>query len=108
MAAFKIGLPLKTYSVQLIKCLIAAFIVRSSACTVNDIIDRRMDADVGMYFFEQRLCIAHDYVRNGIPERTQGRPLPSGRISVSSALIFLFVQYFLGISFFYFAFSKLA
>ncbi|KAF8179879.1 UbiA prenyltransferase family [Pholiota molesta] len=87
MAAFKIGLPLKTYSVQLVKCLIAAFIVRSSACTVNDIIDRRMDADV---------------------ERTQGRPLPSGRISVSSALIFLFVQYFLGISFFYFAFSELA
>jgi 4-hydroxybenzoate polyprenyltransferase len=56
MAAFKIGLPLKTYSVQLIKCLIAAFIVRSSACTVNDIIDRRMDADVGMYIFLSRGC----------------------------------------------------
>ncbi|KAF9484267.1 UbiA prenyltransferase [Pholiota conissans] len=87
MAAFRIKLPLGIYAVQLMKCFVGAIIVRSSACTVNDIIDREMDAGVG---------------------RTQRRPLPSGQISVSSALIFLLFQYVLGISFFYLAFSNTA
>ncbi|KAF5324979.1 hypothetical protein D9619_010110 [Psilocybe cf. subviscida] len=80
MAAFRIGLPCKEYILGLIKFFIAAFILRSSACTVNDIVDREMDAGVS---------------------RTQSRPLASGRVSVRSALIFLLVQYSVGISFFH-------
>ncbi|PPQ79022.1 hypothetical protein CVT25_002331 [Psilocybe cyanescens] len=81
MAAFSIQLPVKTYAIELLKFLIGAFILRSSACTVNDIFDRRVDAGV---------------------ERTRNRPIPSGRISVFAAIIFLFAQYAVGIAFFYF------
>ncbi|KJA23750.1 hypothetical protein HYPSUDRAFT_137304 [Hypholoma sublateritium FD-334 SS-4] len=87
MSAFRTGVNPTAYSAQLFKCYIAAFIVRSSACTVNDIVDRDMDMGV---------------------ERTRNRPLPSGRVSVSSALIFLFVQYTVGLVFFYLAFPGLA
>ncbi|KAF8879829.1 UbiA prenyltransferase family-domain-containing protein [Infundibulicybe gibba] len=76
MAAFAISLPFAQYSVYLGKCLLGAFILRSSACTINDIFDRDMDAGV---------------------ERTKNRPLASGRISVHSAILFLMVQYFIGI-----------
>ena len=47
MAAYKMELAIDIYLLDLIKCFCAAFIVRSSACTVNDIFDRRMDAGVG-------------------------------------------------------------
>jgi len=50
MAAFKINLPLASYSFEIVKCFMGAFILRSSACTVNDIIDRNMDAGVGMNY----------------------------------------------------------
>lgn len=46
MAAFRTGLPLKDYALELLKFFIAAFILRSAACTVNDIVDRDMDAGV--------------------------------------------------------------
>lgn len=49
MAAFHTHLPLKVYAVDLFKCLISAFIMRSSACTINDIFDRKMDAGVGKF-----------------------------------------------------------
>ncbi|KAH0578763.1 hypothetical protein H2248_003883 [Termitomyces sp. 'cryptogamus'] len=80
MAAFATGLPLQLYGSHLIECFISAFLLRSSACTVNDIFDREIDAGV---------------------ERTRGRPLASGRISVFAATVYLFVQYIMGISFFY-------
>jgi hypothetical protein len=48
MAAFKINLPFASYGFEIVKCFMGAFILRSSACTVNDIIDRNMDAGVGM------------------------------------------------------------
>lgn len=35
-------------------------------------------------------------------ERTKNRPLASGRLSVFAATVFLFIQYFIGIVFFYF------
>ncbi len=47
MAAYTISQPLNGYVYDLLKCLIGAFILRSSACTVNDIFDREMDAGVG-------------------------------------------------------------
>ena len=47
MAAYKRELTIDAYLLGLTKCMCAAFIVRSSACTVNDIFDREMDAGVG-------------------------------------------------------------
>ena len=47
MAAFRVGLPIQAYGPALLKCFIGAFILRSSACTINDIFDRKMDAGVG-------------------------------------------------------------
>ena len=47
---------------------LGAFVMRGAGCVVNDLADRKYDALV---------------------ERTKGRPLPSGRVSVLQALIFL-------------------
>ena len=47
MAAYKRELTIDAYLLDLTKSLCAAFIVRSSACTVNDIFDRKLDAGVG-------------------------------------------------------------
>ena len=49
MAGFTTNLPLDTYAIDLSKCLLGAFLLRSSACTINDIFDRKMDAGVGEY-----------------------------------------------------------
>ncbi|RDB17109.1 4-hydroxybenzoate polyprenyltransferase, mitochondrial [Hypsizygus marmoreus] len=87
MAAFKTGLPLERYGFDLAKCFIGAFLLRSSACTINDIFDREMDAGV---------------------ERTKGRPLASGRMSVLGATVYLLVQYILGILFFFVTVHNLA
>ena len=47
MAAYKSGITIDVYLLDLTKSFCAAFIVRASACTVNDIFDRKMDAGVG-------------------------------------------------------------
>ncbi|PCI51536.1 MAG: 4-hydroxybenzoate octaprenyltransferase [Alphaproteobacteria bacterium] len=47
---------------------IGAFVMRGAGCVVNDLADRKYDAMV---------------------ERTKGRPLPSGRVSVWQAFVFL-------------------
>ncbi|KAF8217501.1 UbiA prenyltransferase family [Mycena galopus ATCC 62051] len=78
MAAYATGLPLHAYCAGLAKCFISAFVMRSSACTINDIFDRKMDA------------------------RFRDRPLPSGRISVQAATLYLTLQYALGVIFFCF------
>ncbi|KAJ7272422.1 UbiA prenyltransferase family-domain-containing protein [Mycena rebaudengoi] len=80
MAAYTTSLPLSIYVLSLAKALVGAFLLRSSACTINDIFDREMDAGV---------------------ERTRNRPLASGRVSVLGATVFLIVQYALGVTFFY-------
>lgn len=89
MASYSMAptIALYSYAYKLIECLIGAFIIRSSACTVNDIFDMNMDAGV---------------------ERTKNRPLPSGRITVLAATVFLLVQYALGILFFYLTLDGLA
>ncbi|KAG2006912.1 4-hydroxybenzoate polyprenyl transferase [Coprinopsis cinerea AmutBmut pab1-1] len=79
MAAYRTHIPLPAYGACLFKSLLGAFIIRCSACTVNDIFDRKMDAGV---------------------ERTRNRPLASGRISVTSATFYLFLQYAVGVIFF--------
>ncbi|KAG6805532.1 hypothetical protein H0H93_004612, partial [Arthromyces matolae] len=43
-----------------------------------------------------------------IVERTKTRPLACGRISVFAATVYLFVQYVIGITFFYFTVHDLA
>jgi 4-hydroxybenzoate polyprenyltransferase len=55
---------------------IGAIVMRGAGCTVNDIIDRKIDAQV---------------------ERTRGRPLPSGQVSLFSALVFLALELALGL-----------
>ena len=51
--------------------------MRGAGCTYNDILDRKLDAGV---------------------ERTRGRPLPSGRVSVRAAAIFLVAQALAGLA----------
>jgi 4-hydroxybenzoate polyprenyltransferase len=53
-----------------------AVIMRGAGCTVNDVADHKIDALV---------------------ERTRHRPIPSGRISVSAALVFLVAQLLAGL-----------
>ena len=57
--------------------LIGAIAMRGAGCTYNDILDRRLDAGV---------------------ERTRGRPLPSGRVSVGAAAAFLVAQSLVGLA----------
>jgi len=76
MAAYSHRIPLQEYTELLLKSVFGAFIMRTSACTVNDIFDREFDASV---------------------ERTKNRPLASGRISVFAATLFLILQYIVGI-----------
>jgi 4-hydroxybenzoate polyprenyltransferase len=52
-------------------CALGAFLMRGAGCTWNDITDREIDAAVA---------------------RTRSRPLPSGQISVRTALIWMGVQ----------------
>ena len=56
---------------------VGAVVMRGAGCTVNDILDRHIDAEV---------------------ERTKGRPLPSGRIGLRGALLFLAMQSLLGLA----------
>tara|TARA_B100001939_G_scaffold315424_1_gene300620 strand:+ start:17635 stop:18585 length:951 start_codon:yes stop_codon:yes gene_type:complete len=60
-----LGLPHPEF---LILFAIGAFVMRGAGCVVNDLADRNFD---------------------GMVERTRGRPLPSGRVSVKQALLFL-------------------
>ena len=52
-------------------CTAGAFLMRGAGCTWNDILDKDFDALV---------------------ERTRSRPIPSGQISIWSALVWMFVQ----------------
>jgi 4-hydroxybenzoate polyprenyltransferase len=57
--------------------LVGAIAMRGAGCTYNDILDRKLDAGV---------------------ERTRGRPLPSGRVSVGAAAAFLVAQALVGLA----------
>ena len=56
---------------------VGAFVMRGAGCVVNDLADRKYDAMV---------------------ERTKGRPLPSGRVSVLQAFIFLGILCLIGLA----------
>lgn len=55
--------------------VVGAIVMRGAGCTYNDLLDRKIDAQVA---------------------RTAGRPLPSGRVSVRGAIVWLLVQLGLG------------
>jgi len=55
---------------------VGAVVMRGAGCTINDILDRDIDAQV---------------------ERTRGRPLPSGQVSLKGALLFLAAQLAVGL-----------
>jgi 4-hydroxybenzoate polyprenyltransferase len=57
--------------------LIGAIAMRGAGSTYNDILDRKLDAGV---------------------ERTRGRPLPSGRVGVRAAAVFLVFQALIGLA----------
>jgi 4-hydroxybenzoate polyprenyltransferase len=57
--------------------LIGAIAMRGAGSTYNDILDRKLDAGVA---------------------RTKGRPLPSGRVSVRAAAVFLVFQALIGLA----------
>ena len=57
--------------------LIGAIAMRGAGSTYNDILDRKLDAGV---------------------ERTRGRPLPSGRVSVRAAAVFLVFEALVGLA----------
>ena len=67
------GAPNFKYAVLL---FIGAIVMRGAGCTLNDIVDRDIDSKV---------------------ERTKGRPLPSGLITVRAASIFLLLQLLVGL-----------
>jgi 4-hydroxybenzoate polyprenyltransferase len=58
-----------------VSCAIGAFLMRGAGCTWNDITDRDIDAQVA---------------------RTRSRPIPSGRVGVRAALVWMALQAVLG------------
>ena len=62
---------------HLLLFLIGAIAMRGAGCTYNDILDRKLDAEV---------------------ERTRNRPLPSGRVTIRAAAAFLVVQALVGLA----------
>jgi 4-hydroxybenzoate polyprenyltransferase len=56
---------------------IGAFVMRGCGCTWNDIVDRRIDAQVA---------------------RTRSRPIPSGQVSLTGAVLFLVLQALVGLT----------
>ncbi len=68
-----VGIPNLKYAALF---LAGAVVMRGAGCTLNDIVDRVIDGKV---------------------ERTRARPIPSGRVTVQSAAIFLALQLLLGL-----------
>lgn len=62
---------------HLLLFFIGAFVMRGCGCTWNDIVDRRIDAQVA---------------------RTRSRPIPSGQVSVTGAAAFLVLQGLIGLA----------
>ena len=55
----------------LFSCSIGAFLMRGAGCTWNDILDRKID---------------------GAVERTRSRPIPSGQVTLTQAIVWMMVQ----------------
>jgi 4-hydroxybenzoate polyprenyltransferase len=57
--------------------LVGAVVMRGAGCTFNDIVDRKLDAQVA---------------------RTRGRPLPSGQVTARAAAVFMVALSFVGLA----------
>ncbi|KLO13193.1 UbiA prenyltransferase [Schizopora paradoxa] len=79
MSAYRYHLPVTAYLTLLLKTAIAAFIIRSCGCIINDILDREVDVS---------------------SESTNKGPIASGDISVFAATLFLLAQFAVGITMF--------
>ena len=55
----------------LFSCSVGAFLMRGAGCTWNDILDRKID---------------------GAVERTRSRPIPSGQVTLTQAIVWMMVQ----------------
>jgi 4-hydroxybenzoate polyprenyltransferase len=75
LASVHEGVP--PHGADLLLFMIGAIAMRGAGSTYNDIVDRKIDAQV---------------------ERTRGRPMPSGRVSVAAALGFLATQCLVGLA----------
>lgn len=75
-----------------------AFIIRGSACTINDIFDRDIDAAVGKETLNPLFAIPRFDL--GFTERTKTRPLACGSISVQAASVYFVFQMAIGAVFF--------
>lgn len=62
---------------HLVLFLVGAIVMRGAGCAYNDILDRKLDAGV---------------------ERTRNRPLPSGRVGVTAAAVFMVALSFVGLA----------
>ena len=62
---------------HLVLFYVGAIAMRGAGCTYNDILDRKLDAQV---------------------ERTRNRPLPSGRVTIGAAAAFLIAQALVGLA----------
>ena len=62
---------------HLVLFLVGAIAMRGAGCTYNDILDRKLDAEV---------------------ERTRNRPLPAGRVTIGAAAAFLVAQALVGLA----------
>jgi 4-hydroxybenzoate polyprenyltransferase len=76
LAAVRAGIDPKLVVWHLALFFVGAFAMRGAGCTWNDIVDRDLDARV---------------------ERTRSRPIPSGQVTVASAVVFLLAQALLGL-----------
>ncbi|XWN31767.1 MAG: 4-hydroxybenzoate octaprenyltransferase [Devosia sp.] len=62
---------------HLVLFLLGAVVMRGAGCTYNDILDRKIDAQV---------------------ERTRSRPIPSGQVSTEAATLFMLALTFVGLA----------
>ena len=76
LAAIKAGAAIPNLW-HLVLFFIGAFVMRGCGCTWNDIVDRKIDAQVA---------------------RTHSRPIPSGQVSVTGAVVFLALQALAGLA----------
>ena len=95
MAAYHTSLDLQIFWTELFKLFVAAFIVRSTACAINDVFDRKFDAGVGTpishYTAPSHACRYRAYQGASSPQRPYVRlcrrrlfdsPIPRWRTSV--------------------------
>lgn len=99
MAAYQEKLSLVPYSKMLVQFFLGAFLLRGTAVTFNDICDRKLDRFVGKA--RNRLLPPDHTVKLIFSERTKGRPLATGAISVQAASVLLVLEILLCTVFFW-------